>query len=291
MCATYEMAERYYTANGLPIEEDRTFNTARKLTIVSTPDSVMDAVSYAPYRGIMQPSAEVVYLYMNREPRFYAHLGVTGGYFRSHLVRVPFKGFMGSVGGYEPSISANNFFVSGIGVQKFVHPESKSGHAIRIKSYPPPIIRMADLYLMKAEAMNEYYDTPTPEMWELVNKVRARAGVRDLETAYGNPALVVAGSINKHTTQKGLREIILRERSIEFAFEGGMHFWDMYRHRLAVTSFSAPVRGWYYQGGDADKFFNVVSLQNRRFTITDCLWPIDLNETNTNANLIQNPGW
>jgi len=31
--------------------------------------------------------------------------------------------------------------------------------------------------------------------------------------------------------------------------------------------------------------------QSRRFTITDCLWPIDLNEMNTNGKLIQNPGW
>ncbi|MDR1668152.1 MAG: RagB/SusD family nutrient uptake outer membrane protein [Bacteroidales bacterium] len=291
MCATYEMTERYYTANGLPIDEDRTFNTARKLTVITTPDSVMDAASYAPYRGIMQPSAEAIYLYMNREPRFYAHLAVTGGYFRSHLVRIPFTGYMGSAGGYEPSKGANDFYVSGIGVQKFVHPESKTGHAIRIKSYPMPIIRMADLYLMKAEAMNEYYDTPTPEMWELVNKIRTRAGIPNLEAVYGNPSIVVAGAINSHTTKKGLKDIILRERSIEFAFEGGTHFWDMYRHKRAVTSFSAPVRGFNYKEGGADKFFNLVSLQSRKFTITDCLWPIDLNETNTNANLIQNPGW
>ncbi|MDR0715136.1 MAG: RagB/SusD family nutrient uptake outer membrane protein [Bacteroidales bacterium] len=288
--ATYEMLERYYTTNGLPIEEDRTFNTARKLTVLSTPEE-SDETSYAPYRGIMQPASEAVYLYLNREPRFYAHLGITGGYFRSHLVRIPFKGYMGSTGGYEPSINAGDFFVSGIGVQKFVHPESKSGHAIRIKSYPPPIIRMADLYLMKAEAMNEYYDTPTPEIWELINKIRTRAGVPNVETVYGNPSLVVTNSINKHTKKTGLREIILRERSIEFAFEGGIHFWDMFRYKKAVTSFSAPVRGWNYKGGDADKFFSVLSLQNRKFTVTDCLWPIDLNEMNTNANLIQNPGW
>ncbi|MDR1866229.1 MAG: RagB/SusD family nutrient uptake outer membrane protein [Bacteroidales bacterium] len=290
LCATYEMLERYYTANGLPIDEDRTFNTSRKLTVVRTPE-LSDESAYAPYAGVMQPAAEVAYLYLNREPRFYANLAITGGYFRSHLLRIPFSGYMGADGGYQPSINAGDFYVSGVGVQKFVHPESKSGHAIRIKSFPLPIIRMADLYLMKAEAMNEYYDNPAPEMWALVNKVRSRAGVPNLEDVYGDASRVALASINKHTKQAGLKEIILRERSIEFAFEGGTHFWDMHRHRKAVSSFSSPVRGWNYQGGSADKFFNVVSLQSRKFTLTDCLWPIPLDETNTNGNLIQNPGY
>jgi|GEM_PF-4073993 len=38
-------------------------------------------------------------------------------------------------------------------------------------------------------------------------------------------------------------------------------------------------------------FFVPEVKQERRFTITDSLWPIDLNEMNTNGQRIQHPGW
>jgi hypothetical protein len=51
------------------------------------------------------------------------------------------------------------------------------------------------------------------------------------------------------------------------------------------------VLGWDHLGNTAETFFILGAKQYRRFTITDCLWPIDLNEINTNSNLVQNPGW
>ena len=87
-----------------------------------------------------------------------------------------------------------------------------------------------------------------------------------------------------------MRDIILTERSIELAFEGS-RFWDMLRTKRAVMEFSTPVWGWDYRGTTGANFFNLEVKQSRRFTITDCLWPIDLNEMNTNSKLIQNPGW
>ncbi|WP_317235339.1 RagB/SusD family nutrient uptake outer membrane protein [Niabella ginsengisoli] len=105
---------------------------------------------------------------------------------------------------------------------------------------------------------------------------------------WSDPSL--ARTPNKHLTKEGLRDIILQERSVEFAFEG-QHFWDMLRHKRAVAEFSAPIWGWNHAGTTAADFFVLSIKQQRRFTITDCLTPIDLNEMNTNGNLIQNPGW
>jgi len=173
-------------------------------------------------------------------------------------------------------------------VQKFVHPESQSGAWQRTIKYPYPIVRMADLYLMKAEALNEYYDAPTQEVYDLVNRIRARAGIPDLEDVWSDATL--ARSVNKHRTKEGMRDIILQERSIELAFEGS-HFWDMIRHKRATAEFSTPIWGWTHTGTTGSSFFILEVKQPRRFTITDCLWPIDLNELNTNGNLIQNPGW
>ncbi|QEC53078.1 putative outer membrane starch-binding protein [Anseongella ginsenosidimutans] len=286
MGATYRMAERYYTENGLPITEDLTFNMNTRHEIITTPGE-LDA-EYDELRGIMQPGAETIRLYMNREPRFYANLGITGGYWRAHTVRINTMMYASSDGGFNSSQHSTDFLATGIGVQKFVHPESQSGAWQRTIKYPYPIIRMADLYLMKAEALNEYNDVPTQEVYDLVNLVRERAGIPDVEDVWSDAT--IAKTVNKHKTKEGMRDIILQERSIELAFEGS-HFWDMLRHKRATSEFSTPIWGWTHTGTTGESFFILEVKQPRRFTITDCLWPIDLNELNTNGKLIQNPGW
>jgi len=286
LAATYRMAERYYTKNGVPIEEDLTFDLDKKLEITTTPGA--DEPEYEELKGIMQPGAETIRLYLNREPRFYANLAITGGYWRTHGVRINTKMYAGSDGGFNSSQHTTDYYETGIGIKKFVHMESKSGHWARTVKYPYPIMRLADLYLMKAEALNEYNDAPTQEVYDAINLVRERAGVPDIETVWSDASIVK--SVNKHRTQEGMRDIILKERSIELAFEGS-HFWDMLRTKRAVMEFSTPVWGWDYTGTTGANFFNLEVKQSRRFTITDCLWPIDLNEMNTNSKLIQNPGW
>jgi len=224
---------------------------------------------------------------MNREPRFYANLGITAGYWRSHTVRINTMFYGNSHGGYNSSQHTTDFFATGIGTQKMVHPESQSGAWQRTIKFPYPIIRMADLYLMKAEALNEY-SGPSQEVYSLLDRVRDRAGIPSVEKAWSDASL--AKTVNKHRSKEGLRDIILQERGIEFAFEG-IHFWDMMRHKRATAAFSMPIWGWNHTGTTGTSFFVLDVKQERRFTIRDCLWPIDLNEMNTNGKLIQNPGW
>jgi hypothetical protein len=286
LAASYRMTERYYTQNGLPIDEDLTFNyntrhDAYMTTGVEEPD-------YPAIAGLMQPNQSTINLYMNREMRFYTNLGITGGYYRSHFTNIPIYMMANSNGGYNPSINGTDFLCTGIAIQKWVHPESKSGAWQRTIKFPYPLMRMADLYLMKAEALNEYKDVPDQEVWDAVNLVRARAGIPNVETVWSDPALT--RTPNKHTTKSGMRDIILRERSIELAFEGS-RFWDMVRHKKAHIEFSTPIQGWDYKGASPATFFVLGVVQARRFTIRDYLWPISLTELNTNGKLIQNPGW
>ncbi|WP_018626861.1 RagB/SusD family nutrient uptake outer membrane protein [Niabella aurantiaca] len=285
MGASYQMAERYYTRNGLPIDEDQTFDKSTMHEVLNTPGAADP--EYAPLAGIMQPGAQTIRLYMNREPRFYANLGITGGYWRAHTQLISTMMYSGTAGGFNSSVNQTDYFATGIGVQKFVHPESQSGAWQRTIKYPYPLIRMADLYLMKAEAMNEF-SGPSAAVYEEINKVRRRAGIPDIQVVWSDPSL--CRNPGKHLTKEGLRDIILQERSIELAFEG-QYFWDMIRYKRAATVFSAPIRGWTHTGTNAASFFVLEDKQPRRFTITDCLWPIDLNEMNTNGKLIQNPGW
>ncbi|MDR3244924.1 MAG: RagB/SusD family nutrient uptake outer membrane protein [Prevotellaceae bacterium] len=282
LAASYKMVERYYTKNGLPIDEDQTFDLDGKHEIVRTPKSE----ELGEWRGILQPDMEIVKLYLDREPRFYANLGITGSYWRSFSYRIKTTMYAGGDGGYMDS-RPTDYLCTGIGSQKLVHPESKAGAVVRIVRVPYPIIRMADLYLMQAEALNESLPQPDQTVWNAINKVRSRAGIPNVETAWSSDA---ARTKNKHTNKEGMREIILQERSIELAFEG-LRFWDMHRYKKAIAEFSAPVMGWNYAGRNADDFFVMQSLQSRRFLFRDNLWPISEKEINKNANLIQNPGW
>ena len=284
MGTTYRVAERYYTQNGVPIDEDKTFTTNIH-NIVVTPE--VEDPKYVPFKGIMQANHSTIELYLNREPRFYAHLGITGGFWRAHMSLIPVSFFNGGNGGLNSNISQVDYLPAGIGVQKLVHPESRSQQWQRVVKFPYPIIRMADLYLMKAEALNEY-SGPSQEVYDAINKVRSRAGIPDVEKVWADARIVK--TVDKHTNQSGMRDIILRERSIELAFEGH-RFWDMLRHLRAPAEFSLAIQGWNTAGRDAASFFVLGVKQTRRFTITDCLWPIDINEMNTNGNLIQNPGW
>lgn len=286
MGATYRMAEAYYTKNGVPIDEDQTFNLDKKWEVIVTPGDQDPA--YNELRGIMQPGSETINLYLNREPRFYANLAVTGGYWRTHGVRIKTMMYAGKDGGYNSSQHTTDFYEAGIGIKKFVHPESKSGAWQRTIKYPYPIIRLADLLLMKAEALNEYSDAPTQGVYDAINQVRERAGIPKVEVVWADASVV--RNVDKHKSKEGMREIILQERGIELAFEGS-RFWDMLRYKRAATEFSAPVWGWTYTGQTGADFFILEAKQSRKFTITDCLWPIDLNEMNTNSKLIQNPGW
>ena len=286
MAATYRMTERYYTKNGLPIDEDLTFNYNGRHEAFITPN--IDEPEFVNIAGIMQPGFQTINLYANREMRFYANLGFTGGLWRAHFDVCPTVMFQNSPGGRESNVSYD-FFCSGVGIQKFAHPESRSNAWQRQVPYPYPLLRLADLYLMKAEILNEIKDAPDREVWDAINLVRARAGIPNVETVWSNPAL--AKTVNKHTTKDGMRDIILRERSIELSFEGH-RFWDMQRHKRAHFEFNTSIQGWSYLGENFNDFFVLnPNLQARRFGITDYLWPIRLDELNTNANLVQNPGW
>ncbi|GHT23170.1 membrane protein [Bacteroidia bacterium] len=283
--ATYKTLERYYTKNGLPLDEDNTFERSTMHELTHTPGT--GDPEYAETRGILQPNAETVNLYLNREPRFYANVGITGGYWRAHSTRIPTTFYAGGPGGMYANATSYSFWTA-IGAQKQVHIDNKSGDGRRIIIYPIPIIRLADLYLMKAEALNESLDAPNAEVYAAINKVRQRAGIPNVESAYTGP-FVTSAALNKHTRKTGMREIIRQERMVEFAFEGSI-FWDMIRYRKAPEEFSTPVAGWNYTARGAD-FFNLQIRQARTFTLKDCLWPIGLNELDKNANLIQNPGW
>jgi len=106
-------------------------------------------------------------------------------------------------------------------------PTSRSGYAFETNII---ILRLADVYLMKAEALNEI-GGPTPDAYAALNAIRTRARNRDGKSSNGYPA-DLAG-----LTKETFRDAVMDERMIELAFEG--HRWfDLVRTSRLVSLFA-----------------------------------------------------
>lgn len=274
---TLEIAETYYTKNGLPIDEDLSFNYDRRYNLTIIPESE------SLHAQVGEVTAN---LHLNREPRFYASIGFDRGIYRTWGEKWDLKMRKGDEHGRRAQ--TNDYVITGYALKKICHPSSEGDDYNKLIDYPWPIIRLAELYLNYAEASNEYYG-PTAEVYEALNLIRARSGVPSVEDSWGNADL--ARTVNKHQDKDGLREIIQQERMIELAFEG-QRYYDIRRWKLAGKYFNKPVTGWSVDESAVNKFYTVKNVGQRSFlTPRDYLFPIKLNEIIVNSNLVQNPGW
>lgn len=273
---TMRMAESFYTDKGVPINEDKTWNYADRYTL---------RTAVSAEKNHVQEGYTTVGLHFNREPRFYANLGFDGGlwYMQNGTWKVQARSgqsqsrkaaFGYSITGYFPKKLANWKFVI------------QSGQGIAIERYAWPIIRLADLYLMYAEALNESAG-PTAEAYFYINEVRKRGGLKTVEESWTQ----YSSNPTKYTTKEGLRAIIHQERTVELAFEG-TRFWDLRRWKKAAEVLNAQVYGWDIEQEDATAYYRKKLLFNQRFTAPrDYFWPIREYNLIVNPNLVQNPGW
>lgn len=135
-----------------------------------------------------------------------------------------------------------------------------------------PVIRLADVLLMFAEARNERLGTPDAEVFDAINKVRLRAGMPALQYMDAAEPTFVA-------SQTEMRARIRKERSIELATEG-LSFSDVRRWNIAKEVCNGPILE-----------FTTRVLKKRVFGDRDYLWPIPQAEMEQNDQLTQNPGW
>lgn len=280
--APLKIAEQFYTNNGLPINEDKTWNYAeRYATQLVTPG----------YRRYLRSGFTTAQLNFNREPRFYAYLGFDGGTWYGQgkfndadpgtLYWLRFK--LG-----DPIGKASSFQgpVTGYPIKKWIHPDNvRSPSSYTTIRYPWPLMRLADLYLLYSECLNEVKG-PDPEVFLYLDKVRERAGIPGVLAAWSNFSTNPA----KVTTKNGVREIIQRERLNELAFEA-QRFWDLRRWKLALTEMNKTITGWNVYGSNTESYYRPTNIFQQRFGIKDYFWPISESDLNVNTNLVQNIGW
>lgn len=274
---TMRMAELFYTKNGLPIENDLSFDYNNRYDV--TPISFI-------YRYVAQYGQSTAKLNLDREPRFYSSLTFDRGLNRSWGELWNLKMRKGESHGRNAN--TGDYLITGYGLKKIVHPDSEGDTYDKLIRYPFPIIRLSELYLNLAEALNEL-NGPNQQVYDALNVVRDRAGVPNVQDSWSDSSLT--SEPGKHTDQVGLREIIRQERLIELCFEGH-RYNDIRRWKLGLEYFSTPVKGWSVDEDNESDFYSVIDVGLRAFNSPrDYLHPISFNELNINPNLVQNPGW
>ena len=277
---TLKIAKLFYTKNGVPINEDKTLDF-----------SDIAAIRKATHeeRFNLIENYSTARLNFDREPRFYADLGFDGGVW--YMANSPSKTDENTwvmkcrVGSYGSAISIP---VTGYFTKKALNWnfEWNSGNGVTVQEYPWPEIRLADLYLLYAESLNEAQG-PAADVYEYVNRIRARAGLQSVESSWSN----YSTSPSKYTTKEGMRSIIQQERSIELCFEGH-RYWDLLRWKRAGEELNGNIQGWDRSGDTPELYYRPITFFSQRFIVPrDYLWPIKETNLPVNPNLVQNPNW
>lgn len=289
-----KIVEMYYTENGVPIEEDKTWDYPGRYRLgKETNPFYLNVVE-------QQNLPTVLNLHLRREPRFYAHIAADRCYWQrgsyisdNMIVKCRYGERYGTNVNTINSSTPQN--LTGYYLRKFIHSDVNNKAymgTVMNRDEANIIIRLADLYLMKAEAWNEYLSTPDEEhVYRPLDEVRKRAGLQgvvDSWTSYSkNP--------NKVFTKEGMREIIRREWDIEFAFEG-RRFWNLRRWLTAADELNEFQYGWNITGQTAEQFYNnfngpVIVWNKRQFVAPrDYLFPIRSEEVLI-SGCKQNPMW
>jgi len=147
-----------------------------------------------------------------------------------------------------------------------------------------PVIRLADVFLMYAEAVNELNNGPTSKAIDLVNKIRRRGALPDLEMSQMPTGFDIV-------TRDGFFNVIEQERIIELLAEGHRCF-DIRRWRALERIWGQPNTPSVYckdtRNENEGRYFNNASeLRYQRSYICK----IPQGERDRNPNLTQNKPW
>ncbi|WDF67058.1 RagB/SusD family nutrient uptake outer membrane protein [Sphingobacterium oryzagri] len=279
-----KIVRQFYSKNGVPINEDKHIDFSNEFQI--------RAATQAEGFNI-EPGYRTARINFDREPRFYANLAFDGGiwYMRNDANQ---SSDVNSF--YVQSKNAEragfgdfqNYSETGYFVKKLVNWRSTMhmGSNGQWLLYPWPEIRLADIYLLYAEALVESGGS-TEEALVYVDRIRNRAGLQGVIQSWKENSK----NPTKYTTKNGLIDIIRQERMNELAFEG-QRFWDLRRWKLAVDKLNENITGLNIRGRTTEAY----NIERVIFTQTfiaprDYLWPIKEWELMRNKKLTQNPGW
>lgn len=287
--ASLNSAELFYSNNGVPIEEDKTYPYENRFK----PDP--NFMTRTDHKFWVKEKFQTAMFHLYREPRYYGSVGFDGANWfgwgitdqnSQYFVKI----FGGGLGG--------RMSVSTLHIKKVVPYKTtlatgqvaNTNPGVAYSPYSFPIIRLADLYLMYAEALNELTPAgaePSSVVLDYIDRVRVRSGLKGVAESWTN----FSNQPEKYKTTAGMREIIQRERMIELAYEGVGGF-DRRRWKIMDKLLTRnTIRGFTYNASTIQDFCTPYNIWTTDFQFKQYLWPIRTYNLQVNPNLVQNPGW
>jgi hypothetical protein len=294
----FRIVDKFYSRNGIPIEDDKEYLTRfglsypERRTVIST--SVADTPEITDQVYYIQLEDNTAAQNLDREPRFYATLGFDRGKWYGNSYRDATRGdkdaeyVQNRWGENSSAMFGDQYNATGYLNKKIVSLNgsftANNNFSSNNMDYPFPDMRYADLLLLTAEALNET-DASAEEVFAFVDLVRNRAKLKGVVESWAKstrPSLP--------NTKEGRREIIQRERTIEFIGEG-WHYWDIRRWKTANRELNGPVLGWSTLKDNVRDYYTVNTVYNQTFNHRDYFTPIPDRDIINNPSLVQNPGW
>jgi hypothetical protein len=263
MGVTQTMVDAYFMKNGLSIDDPAS-------GYVSAGFSMFQSPSDATAKPTIQGAHSTFNQWVNREPRFYVGVTYDSSYWLYQdagnadiITAYQFNGNSGR------SQSTSDVSPTGYSVRKNCAANDNARGAL--------LLRLANIYLDYAEALNEY-DPSNPDILIYLNRIRKRAGIAQYGAGVPIPA-----------SQADMRTAIRKERRVELAFEN-VRYFDTRRWKIASQTDAGPFYGMnmYVNGSD---FYKKTLVETRVFQQRDYFFPIPNNEVLKDNLMVQNPGW
>ena len=271
---TQELVDDFYMKDGLPIQATSYLPQSTLYTTEGF-DKYTETVKAGSKE--VQVANNVSNRFLNREARFYNTVFFQNR--RWHVTNNVTQFHKGSPNELSGTIYTHTGYML---YKRFNREVSMKSPGVQNKFRPSIIFRLADLYLLYAEAVNEI-DPQDERVLTYLNKVRQRAGLSNIEEL--NPAI--------EGNQELQRLAIQRERRIELATEGQRYF-DVRRWMIADQDGEGRQFGYVHgmnMNAAEDKFYEEVEASPIVFRRKMYLYPIPDDEMKKTELLVQNPGW
>jgi hypothetical protein len=220
-------------------------------------------------------------MWVNRDPRFYQTV-----FYQNRRWPISNNQIQFQKGSGNDNSAADNPYSGYLLYKRFARNVRNEGTNPKSQYRPAIIFRLAEFYLLYAEACNEV-NPGDPNIYTYLDKVRERAGIPKLSVI--KPGL----SGNK----EGLRKAIQAESRVELCTEGQRYF-DVRRWMIADQP--GNMQGGSVSGMDMNSsslsigtggFFHRTVFETRIFTRAMYLYPLPLTEIQKSKLLVQNPLW
>ena len=273
---TQELVDAFYMKDGFPVSA----------TAYLPQSTLYQEEGYGTYKdqndnfSKKYTNVTVSNRYLNREPRFYNTVFFNGRQWPVSCNQVLFYNG-GNSGVQEGQATLTGYML----FKRFNRSVSLTNPGVASQFRPSIIFRLADFYLMYAEAANEVNPNDA-RVLKYLNLVRERAGLPDIETL--NPAI--------RGNQELQRAAIQRERQIELATEGQRYF-DVRRWMIADKNGEGRQNGYVHgmnvrgESNDKEDFNRIVEASQIVFNRKMYLYPMPDFEMRKTKNLVQYPGW